>query len=201
VTQHHTAPGAQPPEPTGEPTGSVVSLAAVISAGLAAATAAVATSYLGVAGTLVGTVLTAMVTTASSAIYKAYLESPTGRPRSLPKGLQLLAALGWFSFHTSRDRRRLILSRALLSGVVASFIGIAIITAVQVAIDDSLSCSIWGTACTSGGTLSWMPVPSLPSVENPICSFIAGVRDQAYEVFPADQVNDVYNKVREVLGC
>ena len=142
-----------------------------------------------------------MVTTAGSAIYKAFLESPTGRPRSLPKGIQLLAALGWFSFRTSRERRRSILSRALLSGVVASFIGIAIVTAVQFAINDSLSCYIWETACSSGDTLSWMPVPSLPSVENPICSFIVGIRDQAYEVFPADQVNDVYNKVREVLGC
>ena len=160
-----------------------MSLAAVIAAGLAAATAAFATSYLGVAGTLGGTVLTAMVVTASSAIYKYFLESPAGRPRSLPKG---------------------ILSRALLAGVAASFIGIAIVSAVQFAIGDTLSCSIWETACSSGAPLSYIPpVLSLFSEENPICSFIAWVRDQAYGVFPTDQdkVNDVYDKVSEVLGC
>jgi hypothetical protein len=46
-------------------------------------------------------------------------------------------------------------------------------------------------------------VLSLFSEENPICSFIAWVRDQAYGVFPTaqDQVDDVYNEVSMVLGC
>lgn len=178
----------------------------LLAAGLAAATAAVVTSTLGATGTLAGTVLTAMVATASSAVYKAYLESAASRARSLPRGTRLLAAFGWFSFRTSRERRRFILSRALRAGVVAGCIGVAIVTAVQFALGDSLSCSIWGTACTSGGSLSWIPVPVLPlqenlSVANPICSFIAGIRDQAYGVFPVDQVDNVYDVVKEVLGC
>jgi hypothetical protein len=195
MTQQHTEPEPQPDEHTG----SIVSLAAVIAAGLAAATAALATSTLGIAGTLAGTVLTAMVATASSAIYKAYLESATSRARSRPKGIRVLAAFGWFSFRTSRERRRSILSRGLRAGVVAAFIGIAIVTAVQFALGDSLSCSIWGTDCSSGSTLSWIPVPPLP--ENPICNFIAGLRDQAYGMYSPDQVDEVYNKVKEVLGC
>jgi hypothetical protein len=196
MTQHHTAPEPEPAEQTG----SILSLAAIIAAGLAAATAAVATSSLGIAGTLAGTILTAMVTTASSAVYKAYLESATSRARGIPRGIRVLAAFGWFSFRTSRQRRRSILSRALRAGVVAALIGIGIVTAVQFALDNSLSCSIWGIECSSGGTLSWLPLPhSAP--QNPICGFIAGLREQAYEVFPPHQVDKVYNKVRAILGC
>src|SRR4051812_24503355 len=47
----------------------------VIAAGLASATTAVVTSVFGIPGTLIGGILTAMVTTASSTIYKAYLDS------------------------------------------------------------------------------------------------------------------------------
>ena len=52
----------------------VVSVHQVVGAGLAAATAAFVTSRFGVAGTLLGAALTAMIITGGSAILKSYLE-------------------------------------------------------------------------------------------------------------------------------
>lgn len=70
----------------------VRNLTAVIAAGLTTATATLFTSVFGIPGTLIGGVLTAMLTTASSAIYTAYLSSMVGivlladRPAPPPLG-------------------------------------------------------------------------------------------------------------------
>jgi len=53
----------------------IINLAAIIAAGLATATAAVVTSRFGPNGLLIGGAFTAMLTTTSTAIYKAYLNS------------------------------------------------------------------------------------------------------------------------------
>ncbi len=57
----------------------IIQFTAVVAAGLASITAAIVTSGLGVTSTLIGAGLTAMIVTAGSAIYKAYLQGTTGR--------------------------------------------------------------------------------------------------------------------------
>ena len=59
-----------------------------MSAGLAATVAALVTSRFGVAGTLLGAALTAMIITGGSAILRAYLESLSGRVREVPTKLR-----------------------------------------------------------------------------------------------------------------
>jgi hypothetical protein len=176
----------------------IVSLTAVIAAGLTAATAATITAWFGWPGVLGGTTFTAMMTTTISAIYTGYLDSvarvvlrpnrppppplgplvdrppppplgPTSGARRLPRRIRVLAALVWFSFRTSPERRRWILSRGLRVGVVASIIGIDIVTAVELWLGGNLPCAIWDTDCSPGGIS-----PPPPSILAPFYAIYGG---------------------------
>jgi hypothetical protein len=156
----------------------VVSGHQVLSAGFAAATAAFVTSRFGVAGTLLGAALTAMIITGGSAILKAYLESVTGNVRKVPSKLltganrlkarryaepatlperpdlrdnfagRMRAALDWFS-HLPPLMRRSILIKGLIAAAVAFAIGMGAVYAVEKGIGNSLSCGLWGK-CPEG---------------------------------------------------
>jgi hypothetical protein len=118
----------------------------VVSAGLAATLASFVTSRFGVAGTLLGAALTAMIITGGSAILKSYMESVSGRVRGMPTKIRsrrghlgaegfggtmpgrpdlrdnfvgrMRAALDWFSRLPAFSRRS-ILIRGLLAAAVA----------------------------------------------------------------------------------
>jgi hypothetical protein len=146
----------------------------VVSAGLASAVAAFVTSRFGVAGTLLGAALTAMIITGGSAILGSYLESvPTklrarrerrraGRyavPHTLPERPDLRdnfmglmrAAMGWFS-RLPLLTRRSILVKGLIGGAVAFMIGIGAVYAAETIMGNSLSCGLWSN-CPKGATL------------------------------------------------
>ena len=159
----------------------IVSLTAVVAAGLTSATIAAITSYFGWPGTLLGVAFSAMVTTTTSEVYKSYLNSvvrkvvpladrppppplgpladrppppplgPTSRARGFPRRIRVLAALRWFSFRTSPEMRRSVLYRGLQVGVLASIIGLGIVTAVELDLGGNLSCAIWNTDCSPAG--------------------------------------------------
>jgi hypothetical protein len=156
----------------------VVSGHQVLSAGFAAAAAAFVTSRFGVAGTLLGAALTAMIITGGSAILKAYLESVAGNVRKVPSKLRtganrlkarryaepdtlperpnlrdnfagrMRAALGWFS-HLPPLTRRSILIKGLIAAAVAFVIGMGAVYAVEKGIGNSLSCGLW-SKCPEG---------------------------------------------------
>jgi hypothetical protein len=158
----------------------VITGSQVIAAGFAAATAAFVTARFGVAGTLLGAALTAMIITGGSAILKAYLESVTGNVRKVPRKLRerknrwragrsaepealperpdlrdnfagrMRAALGWFS-HLPPLSRRSILVKGLIAAAVAFVIGMGAVFAVERGIGNSLSCGIWAK-CPEGAT-------------------------------------------------
>ena len=141
-----------------------------MSAGLAATGASFVTSRFGVAGTLLGAALTAMIITGGSAILRAYLETLSGRVRQVPTKLRsrreqksagdsggimparpdlrdnfvgrMRAALGWFS-HLPTRRRRSILMRGLLAAVVALLLCLALVWGTEKLIGNSLSCGLW----------------------------------------------------------
>ncbi len=151
-----------------------------MAAGFAAAVAAFVTSRFGVAGTLLGAALTAMIITGGSAILKAHLENVTGNVRKVPRKLRqrrnrwkagrsaepetlperpdlrdnfagrMRAALDWFS-HLPPLERRSILVKGLIATVVAFVIGMGAIWAVEKGIGNSLSCGIWAK-CPEGAT-------------------------------------------------
>jgi hypothetical protein len=156
----------------------VVNGSQVMAAGSAAAVAAFVTSRFGVAGTLLGAALTAMIITGGSAILKAYLETVTGNVRKVPRKLRqrrnrwkadrsvepetlperpdlrdnfagrMRAALDWFS-HLPPLARRSILVKGLIAAAVAFVIGMGAVWAVEKGIGNSLSCGIWAK-CPDG---------------------------------------------------
>ncbi len=151
-----------------------------MAAGFAAAVAAFVTSRFGVAGTLLGAALTAMIITGGSAILRAHLETVTGNVRKVPRKLRerrnrwragrsaepdtmpqrpdlrdnfagrMRAALDWFS-HLPPLTRRSILVKGLIAAAVAFVIGMGAIYAVEKGIGNSLSCGIWAK-CPEGAS-------------------------------------------------
>ena len=148
----------------------------VMAAGLAAAAASIVTSRFGVAGTLLGAALTAMIITGGSAILKSYMESVSGRVRGMPTKLRsnrgqqraggyggtmpgrpdlrdnfigrMRAALDWFS-HLPAFSRRSILIKGLLAAAVAFVICMGVLWGAEKVIGNSLSCGLWAK-CPSG---------------------------------------------------
>ena len=151
----------------------VVSTPQIASAGLAATGASLVTSKFGVAGTLLGAAITAMLVTGGSAILRAYLETLSGHVRGMPKKLRtrrdqqeatmpgrselrdnfagrMRAALGWFSNLPTR-RRRSILMKGLLAAVVAFLLCMGLVWGTEKLIGNSLSCGLWAE-CPYGAT-------------------------------------------------
>ena len=152
----------------------IVTTPQVASAGIAATGASFVTSSAGVAGTLLGAALTAMIITGGSAILRAYLESLSGRARGVPKKLRsrreqpreptmpdrpdlkdnfvgrMRAALGWFS-NLPTLRRRSILMKGFLAAVVAFLLCMGLVWGTEKLIGNSLSCGLWAK-CPYGAT-------------------------------------------------
>jgi hypothetical protein len=155
----------------------ILSGSAVTAAGFASATAAVVTSRFGVAGTILGAALTAMIITGVSAILRSYLESMSGRVRGMSGSIRTrrrgrerspvskagfmsrlrasFASLNWFSHLPKRPRRSIIL-KGLLGSVVALVIGMSVVTVAEAGIGTNLSCALWkecgGTTLAAGAT-------------------------------------------------
>ena len=159
--------------------GPTVSGSQVMGAGVAAAAAALVTSKFGVAGTLLGAALTAMIITGGSAILKAYLESVTGRVRKVPGKIRTrrerpkagryaeepstipgrpellnnfagrMRAALDWFSHLPPLMRRSILVKGLITAAVAFVIGMGAVFAFEKVIDNSLSCGLWAN-CPEG---------------------------------------------------
>lgn len=155
-----------------------------MSAGIAATGASFLTSRFGVAGTLLGAGLTAMIVTGATAILRAYLESLSGRVRQVPKKMRSIrdrqtvggpgatmpgrsdlrdnfvgrmrAALDWFS-HLPTLRRRSILMRGLAAAAVALVLCLVLIWGTEKLIGNSLSCGLWGE-CPYGAVPGFHPL-------------------------------------------
>ena len=153
----------------------------VLAAGFAATTAAFVTSRFGVAGTLLGAGLTAMIITGGSAILRAYLESVTGNVRKVPHKLRerrnrwkggrtaeppdtmlgrpdlrdnfagRMRAALGWFSHLPPLARRSILIKVLIAAVAAFVIGMAAVYVVEQGIGNSLSCGLWAK-CPEGAT-------------------------------------------------
>ena len=159
----------------------VISGSQVMAAGFAAAAAAFVTSRFGVAGTLLGAALTAMIITGGSAILKAYLESVTGNVRKVPHKLRerrnrwkagrtaeppdtmpgrpdlrdnfagRMRAALGWFSHLPALTRRSILVKGLIAAALAFVVGMAAVYGVERVIGNSLSCGIWAK-CPEGAT-------------------------------------------------
>jgi len=110
----------------------------VVAAGLAAALAAFFTSRFGVAGTVLGAALTAMIITGGSALFGFYMERAAARARDV-RGLTRMAP----------PRRSVLLGGLLLAAVASFVLGMGLVTAVELGVGKSLSCWVWNKCPTT----------------------------------------------------
>jgi hypothetical protein len=157
-----------------------------MAAGLAATAASLVTSRFGVAGTLLGAALTAMIITGGSAILKAYLEAASGRVREIPTKLRarrgqqkagdfggtmpgrpdlrdnfvgrMRAALDWFRRLPTLSRRS-ILIKGLVAAAVAFVICMGVVWGAEKVIGNSFSCGLW-SKCPYGAVPGVHPLGS-----------------------------------------
>jgi hypothetical protein len=128
---------------------------AVVGAGLAATLAAFFTSRFGVAGTVLGTALTAMIITAGSAFFSVYLERAAARTRDITSVVRV------------RTPRRSVLLGALLAAVASFVVGMGAVTGVELSVGKSLSCWVWNECSTKddgGGAASGGTTRTRPSI-------------------------------------
>jgi hypothetical protein len=114
----------------------LVKPSAVVAAGVASALAAFFTSRFGVAGTMLGAALTAMIITGGSALFSFYMERAAARARNV-RGLTRMA-----------PPRRSVLLGVLLAAVASFVLGMGVITAVELGVGKSLSCWVWNKCPT-----------------------------------------------------
>ena len=157
----------------------VVETYKAVAAGIASVLAAVFTSRLGVAGTLIGTAMAAVLITLGSALFKVQLMKATdkisglpdtvrgrlstqqismpGKPNAEPNPepaaaddrspglLSRLRAMPGFLRDLPSNQRRKMLVAGLLAGLVATAIGLAGVTGIELAGGKTLSCLVWSS--------------------------------------------------------
>jgi hypothetical protein len=179
----------------------VVRPVSVIATGLTAAAAAFLTSRFGIAGTILGTAVMAMLITAGASILEIYLETAAAKARTVPSSLRVRGApgnarsrvadtthrgpRGLFARLASLPtaRRRSVLAGTLVAAVLSFLITMGAVTAVELSVGKSLSCWLWDECPErSSGGQSSSEVETQPSVlgGQPVPSPAHGVDDAPY---------------------
>lgn len=155
---------------------SILDVPKVVAGAIASPVAALLTSRFGVAGTMVGLALSAVIVTVISDVLKVYLARAPGAVVSIPGGFskkprwqQMLYSLRQpFSKFASLApaRRRSILIRSLIAGVIMFGVGLAIVTGLEVSVGKDLSCWVWKNCPTqtSAGGSSASSISTRPSI-------------------------------------
>jgi hypothetical protein len=133
--------------------------AKIAAGGVAAPLGAVLTSRFGVAGTMFGLALSAVVVTTVSDILKAYLRRAPGTVKNIPASFGtgfswknfrrwVTGPFSWF-LSLGPSRRRAMLISSIVAGVVAFLIGTSAVTALEVGAGKNLSCWVWSECSTT----------------------------------------------------
>jgi hypothetical protein len=141
---------------------SVFDLPKVLAVGIASPAAAAITARFGVAGTLLGLVLSSVFVTAGVDFLKVYLARVPGAVTSIPGGFRQKSALGRllqrmrqpFSKFASlpHSRRRSLLIGSIAAAGLSCLVGLIIVTGVEASVGKSLSCSVWNECPTESST-------------------------------------------------
>ena len=148
----------------------IFDLPKVLAVGIASPVATVLTSRFGVAGTLLGLVVSAMFVTAAADFLKVYLARVPGAVTTIPGGLKKKSLFRRvferikvpFSKFGSlpRPQRRSILLRSAVAAGVSILVGLIIITSLEFGVGKSLSCWVWDecpTEAAAEGASSTLP--------------------------------------------
>ncbi len=149
----------------------ILDLPKVIAVGIASPVATILTSRFGVAGTLIGLALGAVILTALADFLKVYLaRAPATVAKvpdtvvKMPGGLRtrlswrnirsrLRAAFARFSSLPSAPaRRRPILIGSIVAAGISFLVGLSVVTALELGVGKSLSCWVWDECSTESST-------------------------------------------------
>src|SRR5215212_6209191 len=154
----------------------ILDIPKVIAIGISSPVATVLNSRFGVAGTLIGLALSAVILSALADILKVYLARAPATVAKMPVGFA--SRLSW---HNARNRlkvafvrisslpparRRLILIGSVVAAGISFFVGLSIVTALELGAGTSLSCWVWNN-CPAESSTDGGRTPSastLPSV-------------------------------------
>jgi hypothetical protein len=148
----------------------IIDLPKILAVGIASPAATVLTSRFGVAGTLLGLVVSAMFVTAAADFLKVYLARIPGAVTTIPGGLKekslfrrvierIKVPFSKFGSLPRPQRRSILLSSVVAAGV-SILVGLIIITGVEFGEGKSLSCWIWDecpTESAAEGASSTLP--------------------------------------------
>jgi hypothetical protein len=136
--------------------------AKVAAGGVAAPLGALLTSHFGVAGTMLGLALSAVIVTTISDVLKAYLQRAPGTVKNMPGSARarfswknfrrmITAPFSWF-LSLGPSRRRAMLISSIVAGGIAFLIGTSAVTALEVGVGKNLSCWVWDECSTDSST-------------------------------------------------
>jgi len=172
----------------------LLDLPKVIAAGIASPAGAALISRFGVAGTLVGLALTAVIITVVSDLLKVYLARVSGAVTNIPGGFRRKSALRRFASRirlpfsksaTPAPPRHPIVIGSVLGAGIAFLIGLSVVTAFELSVDKNLSCWAWNNCSTAASSTEGEAsnTTTLPSIlgggQNTNSSTLAQVRPLA----------------------
>src|SRR5215204_1633002 len=136
----------------------VFDLPKVLAVGVVSPAAAALTSRFGVAGTMLGLVLSAVLITAGVDLLKVYLARVPGAVTTIPGGFRKKSSLRNllermkrpFSKLASlpRPRRRSLMVGSLVTAGISCLVGLVLITLLEVGVGKNLSCWVWDNCST-----------------------------------------------------
>jgi len=139
----------------------ILDLPKVIAVGIASPIATVLTSRFGIAGTLIGLALSAVILTVIVDVLKVYLARVPGAVTTIPGGFKKRSSLRnilerirlpFSKFWSLKPaRRRSILIGSIAAAGISFFIGLSGVTALEVGVGKSLSCWVWED-CSAGSS-------------------------------------------------
>jgi len=163
----------------------ILDIPKVIAVGIASPVATVLTSRFGIAGTLIGLALSAVILTALADMLKVYLARAPATVAKVPTTVvkvpgSVRARLSWrnirsrlratFARYSSLPpapaRRRSVLIGSVVAAGISFFVGIIIVTALELGVGKSLSCWVWSDCPEESSTDddSSSRISTLPSV-------------------------------------
>jgi hypothetical protein len=151
----------------------IINLPKILAVGIASPAATLLTSHFGVAGTLLGLVVSAMFVTAAADFLKVYLARVPGAVTTIPGGLKEKSLFRRvferikvpFSKFGSlpRPQRRSILLRSVVAAGASILVGLIIITGLEFGVGKSLSCWVWDE-CPTQSAAAEGASSTLPSI-------------------------------------
>jgi len=136
----------------------ILDLPKVIAVGIASPVATLLTSRFGIAGTLIGLAVGAVVITVIVDVLKVYLARVPGAVTTIPGGFKKRSSLRnileriWLPFSKFSSlkpaRRRSILIGSIAAAGISFFVGLSAVTALEVGVGKSLSCWVWNECAT-----------------------------------------------------